>query len=292
MTKWEGTRWAKERFEREQGIIIRDTTSETIADWVEPEHRIPVAPQAHRADVEDMEDIQEIGETEENENEDGMEDDGEDSDNEMTSVGVELNERLVAAAALRNAGNEGTVMDEEWEQWLKDVIDRGGLPFLSTDLSPNANIPGTRPATDSPTMPPRYLNAARLGQWHQIPDFLQNIVRQNLEANNRRMEDTPITPTSATAPSPAAPSTSTSRIFSRQAIPPHSRAAPPSSSSSSSANSSFGRIDARMVNRLDTHFQEQFSRRPIPPLPSNGTPVSRSTLRMAPGRSTQPHTGT
>jgi hypothetical protein len=30
LTKWEGTRWAKERFEREQGIVIRDTTSVSL----------------------------------------------------------------------------------------------------------------------------------------------------------------------------------------------------------------------------------------------------------------------
>ncbi|PMD38204.1 hypothetical protein L207DRAFT_545387 [Hyaloscypha variabilis F] len=193
LTKWEGTRWAKERFEREQGIVIRDTTSDGIEAWVPPELRSPATPQAHRADVEDMEDVQEEAETEEHENE--MDEDGDDSDIEIQSVGVELNERLRAAVAQREAGNPATVMDEEWEQWLKDAVEAGGLPFLSSDLSPNANIPGTRPATESPTMHPRLLNAARLGQWQQIPDFLHNIVRQNIEATNRRLEDAAITPT-------------------------------------------------------------------------------------------------
>jgi hypothetical protein len=283
LTKWEGTRWAKERFEREQGIVIRDTTSDTIADWVAPELRISIAPHAHRADVEDMEDIQEDGEAEENEME---EDEGEESESEMRSVGVELNERLRAAVAEREAGNAGTVMDEEWEQWLKDVVERGELPFLSSDLSPNANIPGTRPATDSTTMHPRILNAARLGQWQQIPDFLQNIVRQNMEANNRRMEDTPIAPSSSTTSTTTTPSTSSSRFPSRQSLAPHARAAPASSTGS------FSRIDSRTITRLDNHFSEQFSRRPIPPPPSSGTSVSRGTLRMAPARSSQPHTGT
>ncbi|KUJ08805.1 uncharacterized protein LY89DRAFT_539759, partial [Mollisia scopiformis] len=146
LTKWEGTRWAKERFEREQGIVIRDTTSDGIEDWVPPELRIPLAPHAQRADIEEMEDIQGDGETEENDNENDMEEDGEESDAEITSVGVELNERLRAAVAQREAGNTTIPIDEEWEQWLKDAVEAGSLPYLPSDLSPNANIPGTRPA--------------------------------------------------------------------------------------------------------------------------------------------------
>jgi hypothetical protein len=34
LTKWEGTRWAKERFEREQGIVIRDTTSVSFSPYI------------------------------------------------------------------------------------------------------------------------------------------------------------------------------------------------------------------------------------------------------------------
>lgn len=206
LTKWEGTLWAKERFEKEQGIVIRDTTSDGIDDWVPPEMRvIPMAAQAQRASVEDMEDVDEDGEMEENENaEDMEEDEDEDSDVEITSVGIDLNERLRAAAAEREAGNAAAVMDEEWEQWLKDAVEAGGIPFSSSDLSPSANIPGTRPATDNTTMQPRYLNAARLGQWQQIPEHLHASVRHNLEATNRRLENT-----SATA-SPAASSSASS----------------------------------------------------------------------------------
>lgn len=278
LTKWEGTRWAKERFEREQGIVIRDTTSDSIADWVEPELRIPIAPQAHRADVEDMEDIQEDGEGEANDGNE-IEDEGDDSDSEMQSVGVELNERLRAAVAQREAGNEGTVMDEEWEQWLKDVVERGGLPpFLSSDLSPNANIPGTRPATDSPAMHPRLLNAARLGQ---IPDFLQNIVRQNIEANNRRLAEdiASSTPSPPTALSNTTPSMSSSRFLGRQTIPAHVRLAPLQTPTPFE----------RTVARPDNNFS-QSSRRPIPPLPSTIRPVSR--VRTSQGRVNYPNSGT
>lgn len=162
----------------------------------------------------------------------------------MQSVGLELNERLRAAVAQREAGNAATVMDEEWEQWLKEAVEAGGLPFLSSDLSPNANIPGTRPATDSAAMHPRLLNAARLGQWQQIPDFLHNIVRQNIETNNLRAE------------LDQASNNIRSGLEQAQSSPS------PRTRPSSSANP-IGRLDSRTIARLDNHFTDQFSRRPI-----------------------------
>jgi hypothetical protein len=41
LTKWEGTRWAKERFEREQGIVIRDTTSVSFPPFISPGFESP-----------------------------------------------------------------------------------------------------------------------------------------------------------------------------------------------------------------------------------------------------------
>ncbi|KAF7871646.1 hypothetical protein EAF04_003753 [Stromatinia cepivora] len=140
LTKWEGTRWAKERFEKEQGIIIRDTTGDGIEDWVSPELRPVSVRPAVPADKEE-EELEEDGELEENDIE---EDDGE-SDTEITSVGTALNERLRAAAAQREAGNLTVPMDEEWEQWLKDAVERGNIDISNTELNPDANIMGTRP---------------------------------------------------------------------------------------------------------------------------------------------------
>ncbi|KAK0124049.1 hypothetical protein ONS95_009035 [Cadophora gregata] len=224
LTKWEGTRWAKERFEREQGIVIRDTTADGIFDWVPPELRVPVTPLAHRADIEDMEDIQEDEETEENEAENEMDEDIDDSDVEIQSVGVALNEQLRANAALRAAGSD-TIMDEAWEQWLKEAAESGGIPYMPTELSPNANIPGTRPAVENSAMPSRLLNAARMGQWSQIPEALHNVVRQHISDNNRRMEDAHLGPTTPSHGSrsanplfvsrPPAPTSATSSPFSR-----------------------------------------------------------------------------
>jgi hypothetical protein len=188
LTKWEGTRWAKERHEQEEGIKIRDTTGDCIHDWVDPElrrsHRNTQQPQRVQEEKMEVGDVE--GDLED------MNDDGDESDMEIDSVGVELNERLRAAAALREAGNATTVMDEEWEQWLKDAAEAGGIPSLADHIFPlpESNVPGQSPST---SMPPRLLNAARLGQWHQIPEFLQVMVRQNIEAHNSRSEYTPST---------------------------------------------------------------------------------------------------
>ncbi|CAD6445399.1 08bf909d-797a-4a64-9f7a-eb29d804e872-CDS [Sclerotinia trifoliorum] len=142
LTKWEGTRWAKERFEKEQGIIIRDTTGDGIEDWVSPELRpVSVRPVVSSDKGEEEEELEDDGELEENERE---EDDGE-SDSEITSVGTALNERLRAAAAQREAGNLTAPMDEEWEQWLKDAVERGNIDISSAELNPDANVVGTRP---------------------------------------------------------------------------------------------------------------------------------------------------
>jgi len=222
-----------------------------------------------------MEDVQEEAETEEHENE--MDEDGDDSDVEIQSVGVELNERLRAAVAQREAGNSSTVMDEEWEQWLKDAVEAGGLPFLSSDLSPNANSSGPRPATESPAMHPRLLNAARLGNWQHIPDILHNVVRQNIEATNRRLEDAAITPTTpvATSSTSSTPTNSNSSFWSstRPSLSPRARGA-----------SSTGRLDARTVSRLDNHFAEQFSRRPMP---ASSTSTPSQSVRLSLTRSSQ-----
>ena len=261
LTKWEGTRWAKERFEREQGIVIRDTTADGIEDWVEPELRVTVAQRPQGDDAEDrrMEDNENEGQGEDEAAEDeDMEDEDEDSDVEIRSVGIELNERLRAAVARRDAGHAATVMDEEWEQWLKDAVEAGGIPMLPTDLSPNANVPGTRPASENPAMHPRLLNAARLRQWQQIPEFLQSMVRQNLEANNRRMEDS----NSASAPSPRSSSGLAARLSASMA---RARAVPIPSATT-------GRMDPREATRLDHDFS-----RVLPPLPA-GRAMPRGPL--------------
>ena len=176
LTKWEGTKWAKERFEREQGITIRDTTADGFPDWVEPADRPVTAVTVGREASAELEEpacadaADEDMDAEEEEEED--EEDG--SEDEMVSVGVELNERLRERAALREAGDTSAVLDEAWEQWLKNAIENGELglrvdSILHVDEDPlNTGIP----------FPEGVLSAARAGRWSEIPDFLHDVIRR------------------------------------------------------------------------------------------------------------------
>lgn len=153
LCRWEGTRWARESYEKQEGVAVRDTTGEEIGPWVPPSERAePI--QAHDVHAQRSSDGSIIGIIEEDEEEgEDDEDDGgvvdegtegieygevydededesdenavrDESDGELESVGVELNRRLNAAAEAREQG-ANVVMDEEYEQWLKEATERG-----------------------------------------------------------------------------------------------------------------------------------------------------------------------
>ncbi|KAI1392745.1 uncharacterized protein F4822DRAFT_139333 [Hypoxylon trugodes] len=178
LTKWEGTKWAKERFERDSGIVIRDTAFDDIAEWVEPEDR----PQTARATQ-----TEDVGDDSTAPDEDMEGEEEEDSDGELTSVGVALNERLRERAARHEAGDTSLPLDEEWEQWLKNAIESGELPFLTEQIVRNQDNVALVPQA---LFPPRMLSAARAGQWNDIPDFLHGVLRYALfnEAPSRSQE--------------------------------------------------------------------------------------------------------
>ncbi|KAJ3558747.1 hypothetical protein NPX13_g9650 [Xylaria arbuscula] len=163
LTKWEGTKWAKDRFERDSGIIIRDTAADNIAHWVEPENRPQTNGETPRAIFEETEEEEEELVDEEDEEEEGeeieeddveeddmdLEEAQEESDGELESIGFALNEHLRERAARHEAGELSEHYEEEWEQWLKNAIDSGAFPFLSdpsqqptdTTLIPQALFP-------------------------------------------------------------------------------------------------------------------------------------------------------
>ncbi|OLN81776.1 hypothetical protein CCHL11_06888 [Colletotrichum chlorophyti] len=172
LTKWEGTKWAKERYEKEQGIIIRDTAGDGFPDWVEPEDRPAPPARSSRSRSAETDDATDPADED-------ME--GEESDEELESVGVALNQRLRERAARREAGDMNTVLDEEWEQWLKNVIENGELPFITNEISQSSVDAAVVPQA---LFPPRMLGAARAGQWQDIPDFLHDIIRRSLRPQN------------------------------------------------------------------------------------------------------------
>jgi hypothetical protein len=110
---WEGTKSAKERWERQEGSAIRDTTADGVEMverkgppriWYSPE-RCPWEPTSQVDSIVD--------------------DDDEQSDDDETdaSVGIQLNQQLRAAADARARG-EPAVFDEAWEQWMKEAMER------------------------------------------------------------------------------------------------------------------------------------------------------------------------
>lgn len=135
LCRWEGTKSARQRYEKEEGVKVRDTTADAIR---------PASPSPIPSVIIHVEDGPEpIRETkakaatyEEAEIPHGtMDDHGVDcdlqlqesedsSDEEMESCGVELNHRLLAATAARERG-ANVPLDEDWEQWLKEAGERG-----------------------------------------------------------------------------------------------------------------------------------------------------------------------
>ncbi|KAL2126733.1 hypothetical protein VTI74DRAFT_334 [Chaetomium olivicolor] len=169
LTKWEGTKWAKERFEREHGFKIRDTTADGFPNYADPTD--PYCAQALLAAAGDMEDP--LGdEAAENEEEDEEE---EESEHELESVGEALNERLRERVAMRNmSGDDSTPLDEEWENWLKHAIETGVL----RSHDPRYTI-------DTDRFPREIIAAASAGHWNEVPEILRDFIRQSLERERR-----------------------------------------------------------------------------------------------------------
>lgn len=147
--RWEGTLWARERYERDEGVKVVDTTGMEIGEWVDNRHtRLagrkginvktdieveiehvsttaegagePRRTQPHTADRDT-----EMADTESDDSEDDAQDDLD------ASVGFELNARLLHAAALRDQG-ANVPMDPEWEAYLKEAQERGELNMDAT----------------------------------------------------------------------------------------------------------------------------------------------------------------
>ncbi|KAI9885627.1 MAG: hypothetical protein M1823_002589 [Watsoniomyces obsoletus] len=191
LCRWEGTRWARESYEKQEGVKVRDTTGDEIAAWVEPSRRAKSSMYAQQSSVQvqveriqrgsggmneciedeeveeeedeeegDEEEEVEVDDDEEGEDDDGdvlieadedatvahgeiegARDSGEEEDDEdeeqLESVGIELNQRLNAAAEAREQGEE-VVMDEAYEQWLKEATERGSL--VGTTLATYSNM--------------------------------------------------------------------------------------------------------------------------------------------------------
>ncbi|KAF2017905.1 hypothetical protein BU24DRAFT_161928 [Aaosphaeria arxii CBS 175.79] len=171
--RWEGTLWARERYERDEGVKVRDTTGMEITEWVDRrKHKTSRNNGINvKTDIEvEIEEVVASGEevigsrstapldTEmhDEDDEEGEEDEGDEIDE---SVGFALNQRLLHAAAMRDQG-VNVAMDPEWEQFLKEAQERGelnvdatreALSIMAGQLA-QMNQPG--PSSTSQSFPP------------------------------------------------------------------------------------------------------------------------------------------
>jgi hypothetical protein len=148
LCKWEGTRWAREQYQKKNRTIIIDTTWDGVV--VLKASLIAATQSSLRGghvetgagDFSDMMDAREeneerAGSVEEEEVSD------EDSEDEMErSVGVELNQRLLAATEARARG-EDVIIDADWEQWLKEAAERGIHPGISQVAESSSRVVDT-----------------------------------------------------------------------------------------------------------------------------------------------------
>ncbi|KAH7079844.1 hypothetical protein BKA63DRAFT_229502 [Paraphoma chrysanthemicola] len=137
--RWEGTLWARERYERDEGVRVVDTTGVEIGAWVD-RRKFPKATSQSQINVKtdievEIEQVAAATTSQQPDQDTHMqdEDDDEESDEEEldASVGFSLNARLLQAAALREQG-ANVPMDPEWEQYLKEAQERGELNIDAT----------------------------------------------------------------------------------------------------------------------------------------------------------------
>ncbi|KAK7510356.1 hypothetical protein IWZ03DRAFT_318909 [Phyllosticta citriasiana] len=116
LCRWEGTLWARQRYERDEGIKVLDTTGNEIGSWQGQSRRSA----RKNSEIKVKTDIEvEIEDQQQQANEAEDEDMEDDSDEEIESIGIPLNQRLIEAAARREQGAPNVMMDADWEKYLE-----------------------------------------------------------------------------------------------------------------------------------------------------------------------------
>jgi hypothetical protein len=150
LCKWEGTLWARQRYERDEGVVVRDTAGDEIRPWVDRRvlkggrKRNPVSSGSGikvKTDIEveivEVSNVrlqrQHTAASTTPHNTEGpasplVVDHGESDEEDIESVGIELNQRLIAAAAAREQQpNSDIIMDPAYEAYLKEAAEAGTL---------------------------------------------------------------------------------------------------------------------------------------------------------------------
>lgn len=163
LCRWEGTLWARQRYERDEGIKVVDTTCQEIGPWVDRRIRKRSrrsSPRGIKVKTDIEVEIEDVGTGSGSRSRNStpvprayvqshsrtveMRDastprsqETEDTDSEVESVGIELNQRLLAAAAAREHHGlpHDIIMDPAWEQYLKEQAERGEGTFVGDPAS-------------------------------------------------------------------------------------------------------------------------------------------------------------
>jgi hypothetical protein len=135
---WEGTKSARQRYEIEEGITVRDTTGQDVqpaaptpAPTIQTHMGVDLYPpnddQDLNMDARSEDTVRASESRSSSVASDYRQHEFEDeySDEEVESCGVELNNRLRAAMAARDQG-DNVPLDEDWEQWFKEAGERDG----------------------------------------------------------------------------------------------------------------------------------------------------------------------
>ena len=135
LCEWEGTRSARETYEANNRVKIKDTTWNGVQDFRNRRATVTVnscwsdeTTETGAGEISDIEVESEDRNEQMKDCDEREEFSEEESEDELQrSVGVDLNQRLLAATEARARGEEATI-DPDWEQWLKEAAERGGLP--------------------------------------------------------------------------------------------------------------------------------------------------------------------
>lgn len=183
LARWEGTLWARQRFERDENIRVRDTTGDGIIPWVDPRLTKKEYEKGIRIKVETAVEVSQDAHVHVDTSQDHdclmgtshvdhfidqpvddhvMEDDGDiDTDgeglghlNEAVSetaqlLGHDLNRRILAAIAARQQGLNMDI-NPELEAYLKELVESGHLLAASRPADGPLSPPGTTTETTLP----------------------------------------------------------------------------------------------------------------------------------------------
>jgi hypothetical protein len=209
LCNWEGTRAAKDRFERESGTEIEITTLHDVASA--PEGRGPRAIVHRIINRPPSRPLSDVTNHAAGKRKADVDNEHSDEDETEESIGVHLNQQLIAAADARERG-EAATFNHQWEQWMKEALERNemdldtiletirqGRPFPPTSDEEQSSTPQLHPlsilelAAQADADTPTRSNSPVIDQpaepYDQLHEMLDELTASNarIAADNARL---------------------------------------------------------------------------------------------------------